>query len=259
MKASVNTIKYIVLLSVVTFLLTYCISLNEENKWVILNTPWLSSSFAFAVASGSFASLIVLFACELQKYFSIKRQTEDYIFSQLFALYSQIAIIHYNIRRKLAECDSLVPTNLIDEIAYRGQLYLNNLTGIEYVTFNNKTVIRDALDQYKGENGMSIRSFLQNTLFLKMALSEDKIALLKQGRDELITSHHPKTHQSLKKLFHDSSQILSFIERSLDRIDQAYNNRFHWSAIKRKVILGEENFASTRLDDFLKSPKIQFK
>ena len=139
------------------------------------------------------------------------------------------------------------------------QLYLNNLTGIEYITFNNKTVIKDALDQYKGENGMSIRSFLQNTLFLKMALSEDKIALLKQGRDELITSHHPKTHQSLKKLFYDSSQILSFIERSLDRIDQAYNNRFHWSEIKRNIILGEEHFASTSLDDFLKSPTIQFK
>lgn len=94
MKSSIKTIKFLLVFSVFLLLLTYSISLNEENRWIALNTPWLSNNFAFAIAGGSFASLLVVLACELQKYQTIKRQTEDSIFGQLFSLYSQVTIIH---------------------------------------------------------------------------------------------------------------------------------------------------------------------
>ena len=258
MKSCIKTIKYLAMLSVVFLLLTYGISLNDENRWIVLDTPWLSNSFAFAIAGGSFASILVVLACELQKYHFLKRQTEDYFFCQLFSLYTQVTIIHYNTKRQLNDLSSPVPNNLIDEISNRGKICLTSLTSIEYVTFCKDNDIDKQLNQYRGKAGTQIRIFLQDTLFLKMAINEDKIALLKQGRDELITSQNPKTHQTLKKIFDDSSAVLSFIEKSLDIIDKECKKRYCWDELKRNVIRCEENFASANLDDVLKSPTIQF-
>lgn len=256
MKSSINTIKFLVVLSIVFLLVTYCISLNQENKWIVLNTTWLSSNFAFAISGGSFASILVMLACELQKYQSIKRQTEDYIFGQLFSLYVQVTIIHYNTRRQLNDISSPVPINLIEYIANRGKMCLANLTSIEYFTFYNLDAIKKQLSLYSGKSGMSIKEFLQNTLYLKLAISEDKMALLKQGEDKLITSQNTKTHHTLKKIYDDSSVVLSFIEKSLDIIDNKCIKRYHWGELKRNVISIEENFVSSDFDMYLKQPVI---
>lgn len=258
MKSSINTIKFLAIMSFVLLLVTYFISLNEENMWIVLNTPWLSNGFAFAITGGSFASILVVLACELQKYQSIKHQTEDYVFAQLFSLYTQVTIIHYNTKRQLNDTSSPVPYNLIDEIANRGKMCINNLTGTDYVTFCKGTAIEKQLSQYRGMTGTQISLFLQDSVFLKMAINEDKIALLQQGRDELITSNFQKTHQILKKTFDDSCDVLSIIENSLDVIDKECNYRHHWPELKRMVILGEENYVSVSLDDFTKSSTIQF-
>lgn len=257
MKSSINTIKFLAVLSVVLLIVTYGISLNAENRWVVLHTLWLSNSFAFALAGGSFASMLVVLACELQKYQYIKRQTEDYIFGQLFSLYAQVTIIHYNTKRQLNDISSPVPNNLIEEIANRGKMCLTSISTIEYFTFCKHNSIKKQLIQYGGKSGTRIQLFLQDSVFLKMAINEDKIAMLKQGRDVLITSQNSKTHQALKKISDDSSVVLSFIEKSLDILDKECKKRYRWSELKRNVIRCEENFISASLDDFLKCPPIQ--
>lgn len=252
MKTSINAIIFLALLSVFLVLLTYGISLNAENRWIILDTPWLSNSFAFAILSGSFASSLVVLACELQRYQSIKHQTEDYIFGQLLFLYVQVTIIHYNTMRQLNDISSPVPCNLIDEVANKGKMYLTNLASIEYITFCKHNSIEEQLIQYRGYSGTRIQLFLQNSVFLKMAITEDKIAMLKQGCDVLITSNMPKTHKTLKKILDDSSVFLSFIEKSLDIIDKECKKRYHWGELKKNIISCEENFVSVSLDDVFK-------
>lgn len=244
------------LLSVVFLLLTYSISLNEENKWFVLNTPLLSNNFVFAIAGGTFASLVVILACEIQNYYLLKHQTEDYLFSQLFALYTQITIIHYNVKRQINDNSTQVPQNLIDEIANRGLLCLNNLTSIDYITFGKSNAIKDVLDQFRAKNSMHIRSFLQNTVFLKIAINEDKLAMLNHGRDELVISSSPMTNLVLKKIYNDSSVVLTTVEDVLMSIDLEYKNRYHWSDVKRNVITCEENFVSMDLYSYLELPVI---
>ena len=246
------------LVSVVFLLLTYIVSFNEENNLLVLNTPWLSNSFAFTIVGGSFTSLIVVLACEMQQYELIKRQTEDYIFNQLFSLYKQITIIHYNTKRQLNDVSSPVPSNLIDELANRGKMCLANLTTIDYFTFCKHNTIKEQLIQYRGNSGTRIQFFLQDTVFFKMAINEDKLTLLKQRIDVPITSNMPNTHQTLKKIINDSSVVLSFIEKSLDIIDKECKNRYHWSELKRNIIFGEENFVSVDIDKYLGQPLIQF-
>lgn len=258
MRTSINTLKFEALLCLVFLFLTYSISLNEENKWLVLNTPWLSNNFAFVIAGGTLASIFVMLACEIHNYYLMKRQSEDYLFCQLFALYTQITIIHYNTKCQLNEPNVPVPTNLIEEIVNRGLLCLNSLNTIDFVTFKTQNAIREVVIQFNGKNGMYIRSFLQNTIFLKIAINEDKITMLKNGKNELINSSSQKTHLALKKIHKDSSVILTFIEESLEIIDTECGNRYHWNDIKRSVITSEENYASVELSKFLELPAINF-
>lgn len=258
MKTSLNTIKYVLILAGVFLLLAYSISLNIENKFFILDTFWLSNDFFFAIAGGSFASLLVILVCELQKYFLLKRQTEDCIYNQLFALYSQITIIHYNTERQLNDTNISVPYNLIEEVANRGQLCLNNLVSIDYTIFDKYNTIKGILNLYSGNNGMCIRSFLQDSVFLKIAINEDKMEMLRRGRDEIVTSSSPKTNLTLKKIFDDSSAVLTLIENSLDTIDKECKKRYHWNDVKRNMISYEENFVFADLDSFLKFPTLHF-
>ena len=259
MNKSINSIKYIMLLSLVFLLLTYGISLNEDNQWLVLNTPWISNNFAFALAGGTFASLVVILACEIKNYCLLKHQTEDHLYSQLFALYTQITIIHYNTKRQINEINTPVPNNLIEEIANRGLLYLNNLVSIDYTTFSKCNTIKVVLNQYSGKKGMRIRTFLQNSVFLKLAINEDKLNMLKQGKNEMVISSSPKTNLTLKKIHKDSSVVLTFIENSLDIVNKECKNRYHWKEVERNVISGEENFISADLDSFLELPTIKMK
>lgn len=258
MKKSINSIKFLTFLFVVFLMLTYITSVNFENSWIVLNSLWISNNFVFAIAGGSLASLLVVLAGEIQKYQSIKRQVEDYIFSQLFSLYDNVIIIHYNIKRQLNDVSSPVPSNLIDELANRGKMCLANLTTIDYFTFCKHNTIKEQLIQYRGNSGTRIQFFLQDTVFFKMAINEDKLTLLKQRIDVPITSNMPNTHQTLKKIINDSSVVLSFIEKSLDIIDKECKNRYHWSELKRNIIFGEENFVSVDIDKYLGQPLIQF-
>ena len=258
MKTCIDTIKFVLVLSGAFMLLAYSISLNIENKFLNLDVFWLSNEFAFAIAGGSFASLLVILACELQKYFLLKRQTEDCIYNQLCALYTQITIIHYNTKRHLNELNISVPYTLIDEVANRGLLCLNNLASIDYTTFPKNNTIKESLDLYNGNEGMCIRSFLQNSIFLKIAINEDKMNMLRRRRDEIVTSSSPNTNLTLKKILDDSSAVLTLIEDSIDAIDKECKNRYHWNDVKRNIISYEEHFVSIDLDSYLKLPTIHF-
>ncbi len=257
MKTNISTIKYVFLLSVGFLLLTYAISLNDENKWIVLNSPWLSNNFVFTLAGSSFASLVVILACELQKYFILKRQAEDSIFGQLFTLYTLTSIIHYNTKRQLNNLDASVPSNLIDEIANKGLFSLNCLSSIEYTTICSQNTIMEELNQYRGNTGKLIRSFLYNTTYLKLAINEDKMDLLKQKKEDIVTSRSPKTNSTLKKIRDESSIILTYIEKSLDFIDKECKNRNHWGSIKKDIISFEEDFVAIDLLSYLNNPSIQ--
>lgn len=244
-------------MSVGFLLITYCISLNDENRWIVLNTPWVSNNFAFVIAGGSFASLFVIIVCEIQKYLTIKRQLEDSIYSQLVSLYVQIIIINYNIKRQMNDLKSIVPINLIDEIANRGQLCLNNLASIDYDPFGKCNSIKIILSHYNGKNGNRIRSFFNNSVFLKLAINEDSIDMLRQGMNERVTASAPKTSIVLKKLYKDSTVVLAFIEKSIETIVKECNNRYHWDDVKKSIVSTEQNFVSLDLESFIKHPLIQ--
>lgn len=260
MRTSIKTIFFLALLSVVLLFATYSISLNDENRWIVLDSPWLSNRFAFAIAGGSFASLLVVLACELLKYQSLKRQTEDFIFSQLFSLYSQIIIIHYKTKRAMNANYDVIPPNLIEDCAKLGLSVMNSINTIDYsVLFKHKkNAFTEIVKRINNNDGKLIRTFLEDTIFLKIAINEDKINLLKQHKSDKITAESPLTHAALEKNHADTLSILAFLEDTLSNIDNKYNNRYNWTLMHRNIILYQEQFVETNLDTYLQQDVIKF-
>ena len=82
MTTCVNTIKRLFWLLAIVFVITYIISLNIENQIIVVNSRWISNNFLFAIFSGAFASLLIVLAYEILKYFQLKKEAENTIFSQ---------------------------------------------------------------------------------------------------------------------------------------------------------------------------------
>lgn len=256
MSTSVRIIKFIVILCIVTLILTYIVSLNIENIFFNLNTIWLSNNFLFTILSGAFASLIVIIICEIQKYIFLKRETENMIFSQLLALYTQITIIYYNANRTLNDSKNPVAANLFDSPSNIGKSILKNIEPIDYTPFLINSIAK-YLCKFKNNDCLKIDAFLNNLLFYKMALSYDKIELIKKNLPEVVTSNLQSTHDVLKKIQQDSNAILTYLEKIMEAFDLGCNNRFNWKNVKKTIIRYEEEHILPNLCDYIQQPTVQ--
>jgi hypothetical protein len=215
--------------------------------------------FFFAIVGGAFSSLIVILASELQKYHLMKNENISLIFHQFATLYMQLTIIHYNVKRQLKYNNHPISEHLIDEIANRGQMCINNINAIDFITFCAYKTIKNLLNQFQQQEGEQIRSFLQDTTFLKIAINEDKLELLQDGIDTPITANSPKTYRALHKILDGSANVLVYLDNLLDTIDKECSTRHKWDTIRQSINLSEEHFVSADLSKFLNQPVIQFK
>lgn len=257
MSTSVKTIRFILILCIVTLLLTYLISLNIEIRFFNLNTTWLSNGFLFALFSGAFASLIVILVCEIQKYYLLKTEIERMIFNQLLALYMQVTIIHYNAKRAFDDAENPVAINLFESPSNMGKSILNIICSIDYSPLFNNKVTR-YFSSFKRNGVPKIGEFLNNTTFFKIASSCDKIDQIKKNLNELVTPNSPTTHTVLKKIKQDSNSILTYLEVALGTIDKECNNRFNWEENKKKIIRIEDEFVQADIEIYLDHPDLQF-
>ena len=146
MNTSVNTIKKILWVMVGILILTYFISQNMENHFIVLNAKWISNDCFFAIVGGAFASLLVVLICEIIKYRQLKFATEGALFSYVGNLYGQFLIIRGNCKRTLNGHD-LVPDNLIQSLCDNAMLLVDYI----YTTFCGKNNVSGILSKFKTE------------------------------------------------------------------------------------------------------------
>ena len=131
MSVSVNTIKRLLAILIGVLAITYLISLNMENHYIVSNTKWLSNDFLFAIAGGTFASLVVVLVCEIIKYRQLKLATENALLVYLGSLYGQFLIIRSNCKRVLNNAN-IVSDNLIQSTCDNATIITDSINGIDY-------------------------------------------------------------------------------------------------------------------------------
>ena len=134
MKVCVNTIKWLIGFLVVVFVLAYCISLNIENHFIFVNSKWISNDFLFAVSGGAFASLLIVFALEVLKYFQLKKETEDKLFSYFMNLYDSVLQIRTICKRAIDGSYSITG-GMLRQTTDNAILNLNAINYLDYTSF----------------------------------------------------------------------------------------------------------------------------
>ena len=257
MSTSVNTIKWLLGVLLGVIILTYLISLNMENQFVIVNTRWLSNNFLFAIAGGALASLLIVLVCEIIRYRQLKLATEAVLFSNMGNLYGQFLIIRSSCKRVLNN-HALVADNLIQPISNSAAMFADSINSIDYTPLCNKNKINEIIVQFKSEKYQVLKSVLTSFIYYQIAIHEDEIILKKQGIHGGVTSDGPNVNQALNKVINQSTTILTYLDQIISQFDNELGNRYSWLNVKQSMNTYQENFIEQHLDDYLKEDVIVF-
>ncbi len=258
MSISVNTIKRLLWIILGVFALTYLISLNIENHFVVANLKWLSNDFLFAITGGAFASLVVVLVCEIIKYRQLKLATENALLVYLGSLYGQFLIIRSSCKRVL-NSEIFVSDNLIQSTCDNATIVVDSINGIDYTLIcNTNNKVRDLLNQFKTDKYLVIKNVLINFVYLKVAVWEDGKVLISQGKQNLVTSDCSNTNKVLNKVISQSTTILTYLDQVITQIDNELGNKYQWQSRKQALNTYQDNYISQQLEDYIKEDIIVF-
>lgn len=256
MSTSKNTTKWLLWILIGVLIMTYLISLNRENLFVKINTKWLSNDFLFAIASGSFASLVIVLACEIIRYHQLKLIAENTLFAYFANLYGQFLIIRGNCLRAINSHD-VVADNLIQSSCDYAIMLADYINGIDYAPYH-KNKVKEIFIHFKTEKYLTTKNILTSFLFLKIAIHEDKKNLLQQRKYDAVTSDCPNVKRALDKIVNQISTILTYLDQTISQIDNELGNKYHWQNIKKTLNDYQTNYIGQELEDYLKEDMIVF-
>lgn len=256
MSTSKNTTKWLLWILVGVLILTYLISINMENNFVSANSRWLSNNFLFAVASGAFASLVIVLTCELIRYRQLKTMAENTLFAYFANLYGQFLIIRSNCLRAIQSHD-VVADNLIQSYSDYAIMLTDQINAIDYEPFRNNKV-KDIFTQFKVEKYLATKNILTNFLFFRVAFHEDKKNMIIQGKYNAVTSDCPNVNNVLNKIIGQTTTILTYLDQIIAQIDNEFGNRYHWQDVKKTLNDYQTHYIGQELKDYLKEDVIVF-
>lgn len=257
MSVSVNTIKRLIAILIGVLIITYLVSLNIENHYIVLNTRWLSNDFLFAIAGGAFASLVIVLICEVIKYRQLKYATEGALFSYMGNLYGQILIIRGNCKRTLNSHD-LVPDNLIQFSCDNAMMLTDYISGIDYTLFSGNNNIHGILSKFKTEKSLLLKNVLINFTYLRIAIREDSKMLLQQGKRDIVTSDCPNVKDALNKIIGQTSTILTYLDQIITQMDDELDNRYNWHNLRNALNTYQNNYETKSLADYMNEDLVVF-
>ena len=211
----------------------YLIDLNMQCHFIILNSPWISNNFCFAVSSGVFAGATVALAAEVRQYLLNKRQAQDALYAiatKLYVLMSvQSAVIAYYIKHM----DAVIPENMGGEYA-RQPIFdcIKHLKTIDYSTFRQRDAFNKAL-QLLNTQICGMESCIRNLTNLRIVYN--KIKIVDNDSNKKITASSGNMLKELNIEYNALQKCLSEINVFCDAFEMIDNKRFNWQQNKRTI------------------------
>ena len=251
MRTCIKTIRFSLALSIIFAILTYAVSLNMEIGFLNLNLIWLSNNFALTVFGGVFTGFFVMLLCEIQRYQHIKKETEQLLFTHTGIIYAQLRVIQVALENLCKNPNETVADNLLVNPVNTLQSEATFVGNLDFETFRSKNQIRHAHLKFQRWLLEDYTRFIDNCIYLQIAINSDKIENLKSiGREGRITSASPYTGETIKKLLEQIEPIIQYTDEYISILDNACAGRFFWPL--RKVAT-EQVFTLKEigLNDFL--------
>lgn len=201
MKSQVKIIRFVAIMSIVLAAITYLITVNIEVGFIKLNTPWLSNNFLLTVCGGAFASMLVVLLCEIQKYFEIKKETENRIFKYAFHAYVQLVTLDKLIKGCLANPNRIMTNGILSVWTNSIQNAVDELMVTDYDTLLGKNKLEKEFSGFQTNALVDIQYYTIYEKYLDIAIFQDQISYIdKHGEKGKITSSSTNTNFVLRKL-----------------------------------------------------------
>ncbi len=231
--------KSILILSViclVSFILSYAFSINMENHYLRINSPWISNEFAFACICGIFASTIILLATEIIKYVQEKKTVEHFTFNQMVIIYGELQNIKRTISEYLQSNDK-VPANLMFHTSAILGNCVNMLRLTDYNPINNYRNKKKAIITVVSTDLVfKLQKLIFDFAFVHTAVLTDQIKLReKRIKDSSIEPTYGNTKRTLNILVKEINNMNKEVLVSITNLDEACNNRFKWTDIEPQI------------------------
>lgn len=225
-------------LSIVFLALTYGISVNEEAGLIHINSIWISNGFLLTAFGGIFASFFVVLLCEMQKYRSNKRNTEDFLYQQGAYLFQLLYQNQLNIRDFICHPEISIPDNLFDWTENAIYTQINALQNMDYATFRHK---KESLmyehGMFRAKTGEEIRAKNQGSNMLRIAILKTRIEkVMANSKEGMIHSSDQLVNKVLQEQLDKVLIALKATEQYVNKIDQYCDHRFDWEKQKQMFI-----------------------
>ena len=234
-----NTIKLLLIIAALSFVVSYIISINMEQSFILLNTKWVSNEFALSCFCGVFASSLILIATEFQKYIREKRTVEHFTFNQLVIVYGELRSIRKIILDILLSNNyEEVQMNLFAHITHKLSENIEFFRLTDYNTIfhcgNNRRI------KIIAKVSTSLVAKLQDVVlvfgFFPQAILTDRInhnaELLKKG---IGINEKCNTIRTLNIILKEIDNLSNEIYKDIVELNTSCNNRFKWDDIDTKI------------------------
>ena len=251
MSTNIKVIRFTSILSLILSILTYAISLNIAYDWC--EWKWLSNDFLLTFFGGAFASMAVVLICEIQKYLQNKKECCEQLFLHTSYIYAQLFSLNYTLSELIANPDARIYTTNINRYLETTKYEIGIIDRIDLSVFLKKSQLNIQHSMYHKWLHKVLAMFLNECVYIDMAVNTDKINNLKQFKTEgVITSSSPTTGSVLKKLQPKFSSLLVFVNKYLEFLDNYSENKYNWKQ-KKENIECSVHIKIGSINDYLKS------
>lgn len=160
----------------------------------------MSNNFALTVCGGAFASMLVVLVCEIQKYFCVKRQTEDDLFRHMGLLWSYAAAMKKNINFCLSNPEQRITYGFLEGSCANIEHESNCSQEIEYYTMIHSKGLYEKQLVFKGFLSRCTVDIQNVHAHVSIAMNQDQIENLQvYGVEKPITASSTRTNVALKE------------------------------------------------------------
>ena len=239
MRATIAIIKFCSRIVGVLALITWLITVNIEIGFIKLDSAWISNNFFLTVVGGSFASMLVVLICEIQKYMNTKDQNEQSMFYLFCLLYAQLQIVNDLLRRYLEDPNKKLVEKMLEIPSTNVRQIVHSLMQLDYVTFSGNDVLYKNFQEFQFIRELQFKNLATNCGYVDIAMKKAEYKNLRCGICEIITTKNDDIRYIMITLVNSCDELSKVLEKYLKDFDKSYS----WEE-KKKII-----FANLEMED----------
>ena len=250
MSTNIKIIKWLSAVAAIALVMTWCVSVNIETGWIVLNSSFISNNMLLTLFGGICTGLAAVLTEKIYKYFLDKASIKNYLYSNAMMLYSDFYYMHKDIESLFSDRTLDIPENLFSSRVPVMYNRLYNVAYTEYCVFNKKDKFMSTHNNFVNFEFVKLKNWMDKNIYFQIAIIKSKMCRTVNGATQKADENIYKT---IKVIDIYSKSAMEILDRYLSVLQNESSEKFNWEKNKEiihKGYLGIYN--SGNLDDFLK-------